>query len=201
MLATASRRNSFTCADGDDAVLELWNTIFTGATPVVFAIAAAAALVQLRHLHASYQITAASTLLQTYWSPQFQNWLHFVNVDLDERLADPAFRAELQRSPVDRNRHPEVYVCEYFGLIGSYMKHGLMPRQIYLEAGGRDAVDIWIRLWPVVELMRRGGTPTLFENFEYLAVVCQRWPTANADGNYPKQLPRYTPVPVKSPTS
>lgn len=86
MLATASRRNSFTCADGDDAVLELWNTIFTGATPVVFAIAAAAALVQLRHLHASYQITAASTLLQTYWSPQFQDWLHFVIFDLDEGL-------------------------------------------------------------------------------------------------------------------
>ena len=53
-------------------MLELWNTVISGCTFAVLSITAVLALIQLHHLRSSYQLTAASTLLQAYWSPIFQ---------------------------------------------------------------------------------------------------------------------------------
>jgi hypothetical protein len=97
-------------------MLELWNTVFSGCTLAILTITAVLALIQLHHLRSSYQLTAASTLLQAYWSAIFQQWGHFVDFELSQRLEDPAFRAELASFPIDRARHAEVYICEYFAL-------------------------------------------------------------------------------------
>jgi hypothetical protein len=156
-------------------MLELLNTTFAGLTLAVIAVSAVVALIQLRHLRASYQMSDSAALLQAYWTPQFQQWFNFALFRLPERLNDPAFRAELRAWPIDKTKHPEVYVCEYYTLIGSYMKNGLMPRRIFLEIGSRDALIFWSRLRPAIELMREGTSTSLYADFEYLAVLCQRW--------------------------
>ncbi|MBV8172813.1 MAG: hypothetical protein JO219_12880, partial [Candidatus Eremiobacteraeota bacterium] len=49
--------------------LELWNTFATMGTFVVISATAIAALVQLRHARASYQITALAELNKAHDSP------------------------------------------------------------------------------------------------------------------------------------
>lgn len=156
-------------------MLELLQTIFAGLTFVVFAITATIAVVQLRHMRLSYQMTNASSLLETYWTPQFQSWLHFVIYDLSQRLEDPTYREELRRVPADKTRHPEIYVCEYYSIVGAYVKNDLMPREIFLANGSADAVRAWDRLTDPVRLMREADDALLYRDFEDLAALCRDW--------------------------
>ena len=160
-------------------MLEIWQTVFAGLTFAVFVLSATIALVQLRDLRLGYQINSGSALLQSYWTPQFQEWLRYTLFDLSERLKDPAFCEELRHAPVDRMKHPEVYICEYYALIGSYVKAGIMPTRIFLTNGSRDAVAVWDRLRKPIELMREHDSPALYEDFEYLATLCRNWLARN----------------------
>lgn len=156
-------------------MLEVLQTVFAGLTFVVFAITATIAVVQLRHMRLSYQMTNASSLLESYWTPQFQSWLHFVFYELSERLKDPAYRDELRRVPADKTRHPEIYVCEYYSIVGAYVKNDLMPREIFLANGSVDAVRAWDRLADPVHLMREADHASLYCDFEELAARCRDW--------------------------
>lgn len=164
-------------------MLEQWQTIFAGLTLLVFAITATIALVQLRHMRLTYQMANGAALLQSYWTPQFQEWLRFVFFDLEGRLSDPSYREELRHAPVDKTRHPEVYVCEYYSLIGAYMKRGVMPREIFFANGSGDAIRAWQRLRTPVELMREGDSPQLYRDFEDLVKMCTDWLAAHPAGS------------------
>lgn len=155
-------------------MLALWQTVFAGLTLLLFAVSAAIALLQLHHLRLTYQLSSSSTLLSTYWTPQFQEWLHFTYFELDERLKEPGYFDELGHLPVDRLRHNEIYVCEYYGLLGSFVKHGLMPTAIFLPNGSRDAVIAWERLYKAIEKMREADS-SLYIDFEYLVALCRDW--------------------------
>jgi hypothetical protein len=113
--------------------------------------------------------------LQDYWTPQFQAWLHFVFYELSGRLEDPAYREELRQVPVDKTRHPEVYVCEYYAVLGSCFKNGLMQRKIFLANGSFDTVCAWSRLRVPIALMREAAFPTQYKDFEDLASLCRDW--------------------------
>lgn len=159
-------------------MLELWQTIFAGLSFVVFAVTAVIAVVQIRHLRRSYQMGTASALLEAYWTPQFQSWLRFVFFDLEAQLQSAPYRQELGGVPVDKTRHPEVYVCEYYTLIGSYIKMGLIPKRIFLENGSSDAVNVWRRVKSAVEIMRGADITTLYRDFEELAALCEQYRAA-----------------------
>lgn len=160
-------------------------------TLAVFVVTAAVALVQLKHLRVAYWLTAASTLLHVYWTPQFQDWLHDVALEFPGRIKDPAFREELRRGPIERKRHPELFICEYFSVVGAYVKNGYIPSSVVLDGPGHSTVQTWVLLWPAIKLIRESSDPTAFEDFEYLAVICQRWLRAHPQGAYPKRLPRF----------
>ena len=161
-------------------MLELWQTIFAGLTLIVFAVTASVALAQLRHMRVTYQMTNASALLENYWTPQFQSWLRYVFYELEEKVKDPKFCEELRLVPVDKSRHPEIYVCEYYSLIGAYMKNGLMPRDIFFANGSLDAIRAWERLELPVQIMRDADSPIVYRDFELLASQCRAWLAAHA---------------------
>ncbi len=75
--------------------LELVNTFATLGTFVVIAATAIAAVVQLRHMRGSNQITALNELRETMETPDFQATSHFVGSELPAKLRDPAFRYQL----------------------------------------------------------------------------------------------------------
>lgn len=162
-------------------MLEAWQTLFAGLTLVVFVVTASIALVQLRHLRKSYQMTTASALLQNYWTPQFQAFMHYVFFEIQSHLETPQFREELRSVPVDKTKHPEVYVCEYYSLIGAYIKGGLMPEDIFLANGSRDAIVAWRQLSVPIAIMREGTSPMLYRDFEDLAVICERYLTSHGE--------------------
>jgi hypothetical protein len=156
-------------------MLELIQTVLAALTFIVFSITAILALIQLHHLRVSYQMTTASAVLQEYWTPQFQEWMRFVRFDFESRFSDPHYRQEFEQVHIDRLRHPEIFVCEYYSLIGSYVRNELIPRHIFLENGSWDAVMAWTELESVVTLMRKRGGPMLYRDFENLGVLCRGW--------------------------
>ena len=68
-----------------------------------------------------------------------------------------------------------------------------MPRQIFLEEASYDVTDKWVRLLPAIQTMRKSGRVTLYEDFEFLAVLCQRWLASHPDGTYAPGYPRLDP--------
>ncbi|MBV9332771.1 MAG: hypothetical protein JO146_02065, partial [Candidatus Eremiobacteraeota bacterium] len=95
--------------------LELWNTLFAGGTFVVITATAIAATVQLRHLRASNQLVALTTVLSDWQRPQLQEWLRFARWEIADKLKDPEFVASL-RTP-DRTKHPELLLADYFEVV------------------------------------------------------------------------------------
>jgi hypothetical protein len=85
--------------------LEFVNTFATLGTFVVIAATAIAAIVQLRHMRGSNQITALNELRETMETPDFQAASHFVVTELPAKLRDPAFRYELAHRFARTDKH------------------------------------------------------------------------------------------------
>jgi hypothetical protein len=81
--------------------IEILNTAFAGLTFAVIAGTAITAVVQLRHLRASNQISALVTLLEDWKHPDMQAWVHFVRTELPQKTKDPAFMESLLDSRPD----------------------------------------------------------------------------------------------------
>ena len=155
--------------------MELWTTIASVGTFAVIAVTAVAAFIQLRHLRASNQLSAMLKLLELEQSPELEQRFHFVRTELAAKMRDPAFRASLSATPVDRTLHPERHVIAWFEQIGAWMKNGLIDEHTYLEYAAPIIAQFWVLLAPTVDEMRRTREPWLLEDFEYLANRAQRW--------------------------
>jgi hypothetical protein len=172
--------------------LEMWNTVFAGATFLVIAATAVAALIQLRHLRASNQISALVTILQDWQKPEMQGWLKFVHEELPVRLQDPAYLQSITAGPLDRKVHVWSHIGDYYEQLGSFIKYGLVDRQSYLDVSSYTVSGLYELLRPCIERMRAvRNNHALFENFEYLAVLGLQFSRAHPRGVYPPGLPRF----------
>jgi hypothetical protein len=164
--------------------LELVNTLSSLATLVVIAATAAAALVQLRHIRHGNQLESIIALRTLRDSPALDEAFKFVSHDLARRLEDPTFRAELESdvSP-DRKVHKELLLCDYYEMIGGYVKLGLISADVFLEFGNPER--FWNLSARALEIYRRKRGPATYENFEYLVVCSQDWDRRHPSGNYP----------------
>lgn len=171
-------------------LLETLNTFAALATLLVIAVAAFAAVVQLRHLRISNQLNGLLTVLHYSQDPEEQHRRTFVLEDLDAKLSDREFRKELMQHPVDPRRHVELSVCDFFEQIGNYVKHGLIDEDAYLDTASGFVETMWEKLEPVIAIMRRTRDQTLYDNFEYLAARSQLWLSRHPRGNYPRNTDR-----------
>lgn len=169
---------------------ELWSTVFAGATFLVIAATAIAALIQLRHLRASNQLNGLLTMLRLWHDPQMQQWFDFVRDDLEGKMKDAQFRDDLRRPYIDRRKHIELHVCDYWEQVGSYIKYGLLDQQSFLDVTCSTINSFWQLLWPVINIMRETRGPSLYDNFEYIAVCGRLWIAKNPRGAYPRGVPR-----------
>jgi hypothetical protein len=168
----------------------MWSTIFAGGTFAVIAATAIAALIQLRHLRASNQLNGLLTILRMWHDPKIQQWFDYVRDDLPEKMKDPQFRADLAGDRIDRRVHPELMVCDFWEQIGSYVKYGLLDEGSFLDVSCGTVNTFWEMLWPVTSIRRTRLGPSLYENFEYIAVRGRQWMAKHPFGSYPKALPR-----------
>jgi hypothetical protein len=171
------------------------DTAFAGGTFVVIAVTAVAASVQLRHLRSSNQLIALTTVLADWRQPQLQAWFTYVRTELPERLRDDRFIAELKGAQhLDRVRHPEVALCDYFEQLGCYVKYSLIDKASLIDFFGGPILVSWLSLLPFVDVLRKARGEDLYENYEYLATECLLWIKRHPNGVYPKRFPRFAEV-------
>jgi hypothetical protein len=173
---------------------ELWSAIFSGATFVVIAVTAIAAVVQLRHLRASNQLDALLTLMELWNQPSLQDHFAYVRGKLQDELKDPSFlrelNAELEKGPLSRSEHVEFAVADFWEQIGAFLKYDLIDERSWLDVASPQAARSWDLLLPVVEAIRQRFGPVAYENFEYAAVRARLWLDKHPDGTYPRTTPR-----------
>jgi hypothetical protein len=121
--------------------------------------------------------------------PAVREIVNYVRHDLRERMNDAAFRAGLHEAPVDRREHPELYLCDMYNHIGSFIRNGLIDEHVYLQTEWYNVNLYWKLLRDVVREGRK-FRPFLFENFEWLAARAHRWYLEHPHGDYPSNEPR-----------
>lgn len=173
-------------------------------TLVVIAATAVAAVIQLRHLRASNQLSALLEILDQWNTPALREAYARFYSDLPARLSDPDFRADYSnRGSVDRSTHPEMLVFDLWEQVGTYAKHGLIDETILLDIVSAQVYFAWKRGEPALSISRAINGPSTGENFEYLAVKAARFMKKYADGTYPRGMPRMSelePKPALVPT-
>jgi hypothetical protein len=171
-------------------LLQSLNNLAPLATLIVIAVAAFAAVVQLRHLRASNQLSGLLTILHYSQDPEEQKRRDYVLNDLETRLQDADFRKSLMEHPVDPSVHIELKVCDFFEQVGNYLKRGLIDESAYLDTACDFVETMWEKLEPVIAIMRRTRDETLYDNFEYLTARARLWSARHPRGNYPQSTRR-----------
>ena len=174
---------------------ELLNLLVQLGTLAVFSATALAALVQIRHLRASNELDAFLHLNNALRQPALREAFRYVQTHLAEKLEDPAYRADLAHVGfIDARAHPEMDACNWFDEVGTLVKYGLIDERTFLDLFARLAIYYWARLEPAIVVVRRERGPGQYENFEYLAVLAERWRAKHPHGDYPSAVPRKTLV-------
>jgi hypothetical protein len=174
--------------------LELVNTLATFGTFVVIAATALAAVVQLRHMRGSNQITVLSDLFEKQGTAEFVSATNFVRTRLPEKMQDPAFRYQV----VHRSARTEenavliakvIAVGSYYEEMGLLAKSGLVDRDLLLDMHVFTIVSYWGALSEFTAISR-ALNPGILENFEYLTVLGQDYMAQHPAGTYPANVRR-----------
>ena len=166
--------------------LELWSTIASVGTFVVIAATAIAAFVQLRHIRLANQLAGLQSMFEMLQDPSVRELIDFIRHDLAERMRDASFASALDRTPVDRRVHPELYLCDIYNHIGSFVRSGLIDEGVYLQTDWYNVDLYWGLLRDVVARIRH-NRPHVFENFEWLAARAAAWIERHPRGDYPTE--------------
>jgi hypothetical protein len=161
------------------------------ATFLVILGSAIAALIQLRHMRGSNQITIITALRATLDLPEFQAAARFVNVELPLRLANPHEARRLAEMPPFADEYAALRnVANFWEGVGAFAKTGLIDTDLMCDIFGYMALGAWNKLAPIIATARvRANEPALWENFEYAAVLAQRY-SRKHEISYPKNFPR-----------
>jgi hypothetical protein len=144
-------------------------------TTVVLAAAAIAALIQIRHMRASNQLTAFLEINRVLNSDEFQAAVAFVVKELPQRLHDEKFVSELTgTNPLDRRTHPEVWLADFWDQLGALVHIGVLEAPLFLASNIYMCPLHWQKLLPVVKLVREEEPLTWIE-FEDLARLCESY--------------------------
>jgi hypothetical protein len=173
------------------------SAISTFVTMIVIALTAIAAVVQLRHMRAGNAINGFLGMMDKWSSPQARERQNFVfGGELDRRLTNPEYRAELTQMQPDRLAHPEVEYLDFWESLGGFLKLGYFPEDLIMESGGPVGIRAWEKLAPVIALIRSTRGQTVYDNFEFLVSRAKLWEKRHPDGVFPRGTPR---LPVGQP--
>jgi hypothetical protein len=169
-----------------------WLTaIGTIGTFVVIAASAIAALVQLRHMRSSNQIVALTECRQTLESPEFREAQKFVSYELPKRLRDPVERVRVAELPFTGEYEAIGTVANFFESMGMFVKKRIIDEQLACDFWCYAVLRNWHALLPVVTYARRKlDVPQLWENFEYMAVLAERFLKTHPEGAFPAGIRR-----------
>lgn len=171
--------------------LELLSALAAAGTFLVILATAIIALIQLRHIRLANQLPGLLSAFDMLQEPSVRELVNFVRHDLAQKMTQEPFRRSLSAVPIDRREHPELYLCDLYNHIGSFVRSGLIDERIYLQTDWYNANLYWGLLRDVVAETRR-NRPYIFENFEWLAARTKRWIAEHPAGDYPSGEERMT---------
>jgi hypothetical protein len=171
-----------------------WVTaIATAGTFVVIAASAIAALMQLRHMRGSNQIVALTECRETLESPEFREAQRFVSYDLPKRLGDPkeVLRIAQPQSQFEGEYQAIDTVGNFFENLGIFVKNRIIDPNLACDMWSYILLRNWNALVPIITFVRRDlHEPRIWENFEYLAVLCDDYMLRHPNGEFPTRLRR-----------
>lgn len=162
-------------------------------TFIVICASVVAALVQLRHIRTGNQLQALLSLEHDFRGPELQAALRYVQEQLPQRLADPAYRRQLETIGfIDPATHPEMIACNWLNEMGTLVKRGLVSEDTFMDLFARLIVHCWKQIAPAVAIMRRTRGQAQYHDFEYLASRATEWLEKNPQGMSPRTFTRLT---------
>jgi hypothetical protein len=169
-----------------------WVTaIATVFTALVIAASAAAALMQIRHMRKGNEIEIMQKWTETIESAEFESARAFVTHELRRILADPQKVHALTWNPLPPELGAVRVICNHFEAIGAFVKLGSVDARVAVELWSSVVHDCWQAMAPVIAVVRkRLGRDGVWENFEYLAVLSERYLNSHPTGTYPHGTPR-----------
>ena len=158
------------------------------ATLLVISATAIAAFIQLRHLRTSNELMVFNGFREAYERPEMAAAREALPGVL-ERLHDPQSRRELMEPISPEWVRPTLPLMRLLETIGTYANRKIISRELMCDLWSPVVLSLWTEYAPLIAVMRRRSGPSLFENWEMLAVVSRRWLDENRQC-YPKHLPR-----------
>ena len=169
-----------------------WVTAIASAgTFVVIAASAIAALLQLRHTRGSNQIIALTECRETLESPDFREAQRFVSYELPKRLADPQERLRIAQpqSQFEGEYQAIDTVANFFESMGTFVKNKIIDADLACDLWSYVVMRNWNALLPIITYVRKDlDAQSLWENFEYLALISTIWLRRYPNGTYPHRL-------------
>src|SRR5689334_23103594 len=170
--------------------LEVINAIASIGTLLVISATAIAAIGQLRHMRGSNQIQALTECREVMESVEFQRAIMFIARELPALIRDEKTRAALMTAPIPAGLRSVNVIGNFFESMGGFVRHGIIDADIARDLWSGIVTQSWHRLRPALAIMRRKNGQGLWENFEYLAALCEEWNDKYPDGLYPAGRPR-----------
>jgi len=165
---------------------ELLSAFGTLLTAIIIGATAVAALIQLRHIRASNELSAFNEQNELWYSQPVQEGYRFIQRDLKRKMEDPQFRRDLDTAGVvDHLTHPDLNVLDFVDNIGVMITLGMMREDIILHPGSQMIDNLWTTMSPTVAIMRRKRGRQLYVSFEYLAHRARLWQQRYPNGLQP----------------
>lgn len=156
------------------------------ATFVVIGATAMVALIQLRHMRNSNQIAVFTEIRRRMESPDFQDSLRFIRYELPQKINDSAFRFRL----LDRNSSEGKMVVDVGNFLDSaiapLVKHGMVEHDLACDVFYYPVVMCWDTLAPFIATSRTMLGYRMWEDFEYLTLLCKDFRVRFPRGTYPR---------------
>lgn len=164
-------------------------------TFVVIGATALAALVQLRHMRNSNQIAVFTEMRHKLESPEFQAALAFVR-DFPQKAGDHEFRMRLFDLNSEESRTVRNLGNFLDGALAPLVKHGMVDRDLACDLFYPVVVRTWNALAEYIATNRAVLGYDMWEDFEYLTLLCNDFRARYPTGTYPPHAKR---VPLPEP--
>ena len=137
--------------------LELLNTIGSLLTACIIAATAIVAIVQLRHLRASNQISAMLNIGEELREPEFTESMRLIRTRLEAAMRDPLFRAYNNAwdsnsvvpdvpEEYERLRNAATLIGNAYEELGILVKNGIVDRDLFMDRYSWTISGMWKRL-------------------------------------------------------
>lgn len=170
-----------------------WLTaIATAGTFVVIAASAVAALLQIRHMRSGNAISLLTAYNNEFDTQEFQLAFAYVRSELPGRLGDDTVLDELANAPPFVGEFAAIRtIANFFEDMGAFVLTRLLDPRIVCMLYAENVTSAWKSIAPVAALLRHKlDSPSIWENFEYLAVLSADFIERYPQGLFPQSLKR-----------